>query len=1243
MKKFRLSFLLLSLLLIAVGARADEITVNDGEATNAYVPIYGFYADSYTRSQFIIPAENLSKMANNYVTKMSFYANADASWGNATFKVSLSEVKEETFDAEAVAPFDSGTQVYEGTLSVVDGVMEVEFDEPFQYKGGNLLVDFSETATGGYKTVTWLGVEATAAAINGYSYSGVEAISSYTLRNFLPKTTFEYAATVNSCKKPSDVTVSDITTNSAVVSWTSDGDAWQVNVTDQTTGDESVFGISGTPSFTYSNAAAAHTYTVKVRTICDNTNRSDWSKEITFATDCEDEEKCEISYELKAGYSGQYGWYGASMQVVDKETGKVLDTWTLATGQASKAGILPVCPGRELDFVWTSSGFDSELCEFYVYDVSGEVIVKHEFGNNLSSGVLKTYLVDCTVETDCLTPVDFAASDVTAHTATLSWTEKGTSTSWKIMYMADTDTEVSLADANENPFTLTGLEPETTYYALVYPTCNENKKSDVISFTTPPACAMPEDVTAEPVSTTATISWTGYSDSYNVKYREVIGFKESFEDGLGEWTTIRNGQGNSNTDWQIVKASNYVMNQVPLQAHTGDYVMMTRSYYSPYSYSVDNWLISPQVTLDGTLSFWVMDDGSYHEGYEVCVSTTDKEITSFTKIAEPGNASNEWTEVTVDLSSFKGQKGYIALHHQDYDKDFLFVDDIKISLPDVPEPEWITVTTDEESVEITGLTPETTYEYQIEGVCEEANSKIVNGTFTTAKACPVPFDIAVKPDLNSVTVTWKGESESYNLRYRKPSSQEKFFFENFESTTIPEGWTTIDNDGDGYNWNVWNPTGSGNDTTDSNDNPTVLDNICLTSASYVSTGALTPDNWLVTPKLDLKGTLSVWLRGQDPAYAAEHFAIYLSTEGNKVENFLDEKSGIVLVDETVATDIYTEYTADLSKYAGQKGYIAIRHFNVTDMFRLNVDNFALLGDEIPGTDWITLTTDEPTAELTGLEQGTDYELQIQGVCDNQPTEWSNTVAFTTAIPLELLDDDLNQPEGAKNTDLLAANFGKVANVTLKDRVFYKDGNWNTLCLPFNLTEEQIAESPLAGAIIKGIFNADVTGTHVDMVFTDATEITPDWVYIFKWDELGENIVNPEFKAVTIDYPYADGPMLYTDNYHFFVLGNYSTVVADPSVDDIYAYYLGADNKLRYSTNPVNLHTFRIYFNFRADDPSAVEFNLDFGDGQATGIVEMDGVRKTNAHEGTYNLQGMKVNETKQKGVYIQNGRKVVIK
>ncbi len=1039
MKKFRLSFLLLSLLLMAVGARADEITLNDGEATSSYVPVYGYYADAYTRSQFIIPAKDLVDASNCYITKMTFYSTKSAvDWGNAEFKISLSEPAVESFSSDESYAFkeDGLTEVFNGSLSVNNGVMVVEFDTPYQYGGGNLLVDFSQVTPGNYSSVVWNGVAAEGGSILGFSYASLEAINNNANMGFSPKVTFEY---------------------------------------------------------------------------------------------------------------------------------------------------------------------------------------------------------ELNVDTDCLKPADFAVSDITAHTATLSWTERGTSNSWKVFYMAKDDKEATEVVANENPFTLTGLEPETTYLVMIAPTCDEQKRTEVLQFTTTVACFAPEDVVVEPNSTSATIAWTGYSDYYNVQYREVPSFSFDFEEGnLCGWTAIRNGEGTSDTDWHVVKASNFFIGDVTLSAHSGEYVLVTRSYvWGVGAKNVDNWLISPQTTLDGTLSFWVYDDGNFHEHYDVYVSTTDNQISSFVKFAETGNATNAWTQVTVDLSSLKGQTGYIALRHQDYDKDILFVDDISINLPGV-SPEWTTINTNDESVEITGLSPETKYEFQIQGVCEEADSKWVSGSFTTLEACPVPFDVAVEPSATTATVTWKGNSESYNVRYRKPGGIEQFFFEGFE-TGIPDTWTIIDNDGDGYNWISYNPSANGQTGLDNLGNPTVFDNACVSSSSYI-TEPLTPDNWLISPQLDLQGTLSVWLRGQDPSWAEENFAIYLSTTGTEVADFTT-----VLVPETTATGIYTEYTADLSEYAGQKGYIAIRHFNCTDMFRLNVDNFALLGEPIDVSEWQTIATDETTAELTGLEPGTEYELQVQGVCDNQPTEWSNIVLFNTSFMLELLDDDLAQPAGSKNTDLIQANYGNLVNVMLKDRVFYKDGNWNSLCLPFNLTDEQIANSPLAGATIKKLSSAIVTGTHVDMTFTATDEISPDLVYIFKWDEQGENIVNPVFNDVTIDYSDYEGPILYASGYHFFAVGNYSTIVADPAKDDVYAYYLGADNKLRYSTQPVNLHTFRVFFNFYKNDidPSAVQFNLNFDGEEATGIVEVDGVSKV--AENTYNLQGVKINEPKQKGVYIQNGRKVVVK
>ena len=176
----------------AKGGNRDELTVCEGTTTNSYVPVYGFYADAYLKAEMVYPASMLSDMANGTISGMKFYATqASVAWGSANFQVFMTEVTDETLSA-FVGP-DAATMVYEGVLSIDGSEMLVEFTTPYNYNGGNLLVGVYNTATGSYVSSSWLGVEATGASIQGYSYSGLSSISP-TQRNFLPKATFTYAA-----------------------------------------------------------------------------------------------------------------------------------------------------------------------------------------------------------------------------------------------------------------------------------------------------------------------------------------------------------------------------------------------------------------------------------------------------------------------------------------------------------------------------------------------------------------------------------------------------------------------------------------------------------------------------------------------------------------------------------------------------------------------------------------------------------------------------------------------------------------------------------------------------------------------------------------------------------------------------------------------------------------------------------------------------------------------------------------
>jgi hypothetical protein len=44
---------------------ASELTVHDGSATSGYVPVYGFYCDSYLKSEMVYPAAELSDAGKN--------------------------------------------------------------------------------------------------------------------------------------------------------------------------------------------------------------------------------------------------------------------------------------------------------------------------------------------------------------------------------------------------------------------------------------------------------------------------------------------------------------------------------------------------------------------------------------------------------------------------------------------------------------------------------------------------------------------------------------------------------------------------------------------------------------------------------------------------------------------------------------------------------------------------------------------------------------------------------------------------------------------------------------------------------------------------------------------------------------------------------------------------------------------------------------------------------------------------
>ncbi len=145
------------------------------------------------------------------------------------------------------------------------------------------------------------------------------------------------------------------------------------------------------------------------------------------------------------------------------------------------------------------------------------------------------------------------------------------------------------------------------------------------------------------------------------------------------------------------------------------------------------------------------------------------------------------------------------------------------------------------------------------------------------------------------------------------------------------GWTANDADQDGFSW-TYSKYGE-TELYMSTKNGLG----CIFSESYSNTAlkALEPDNWLVSPKANLGGSFTFYAKGQDASFCSEHFAVYVSTT-----SATDPAAFTQVLDEQVATDEFVEYSADLSAYEGQQGYIAIRHYNTSDQFVLVVDDIS---------------------------------------------------------------------------------------------------------------------------------------------------------------------------------------------------------------------------------------------------------------------------------------------------------------
>ena len=697
MKKL-LSFLLTALIgLSSLTLSAQSVTVANGNATNAYIPVYGYWMDASQHNQIIYPESMLTELVGENINTMMFYLSSEPS-NSWTSSVTLS------MGITTNASFSSTThdqtplsQVYSGNFSISNGVLTFILDSAFTYNGGNLLLDIVTTG-GNYSTASFYGMSQSNASMYQYnSYSGIQS----GIQNFVPKTMFVFG----NCMTPTALSVDSITQSTATFTWQPRGQetSWEIFVGDGTEDLSTVEWIPVTTnSYELEDLTANTFYTVYVRANCGDENSYEAST--SFRTTCginplpysEDFESY-VAYTQPACWQfiNPYVAYSYDYPVVNSGNSHSGDkvfyflTDYYYNPNAVQLAILPLLdeqltnlqlslyssreseysgtfqigyitdPTDESTFVplvtHTAASMSDDYFHRDIVDLSSIPVDPDSVAYIALAYQNSTYYgwivddIEVTLLPECSIPVGLTTNEITTNTATLSW-NSGTSTTFNVYYKESHDTAYTEELALSDTFLLLeNLIHSTQYQWYVVAVCDDGslQTSEEVTFFT--ACGA--------------IDTLPYFVDFEVS-------------ALG--STLPNCwiRGTENADYPSIYSYN---------AYQGDNVLYF--YYS-------NTVALPQLDDEAIdiheiqLSFYAQ---SYYDGttLQVGVMSNPYSSSTFVPVGNPITLTDAYMRYEVSFANYTGNGKYVAFRNPD-DWEEVYIDNVTLeNLPDCSRPESV--------------------------------------------------------------------------------------------------------------------------------------------------------------------------------------------------------------------------------------------------------------------------------------------------------------------------------------------------------------------------------------------------------------------------------------------------------------------------------------------------------------------------------------------------------------------------
>ena len=273
----------------------------------------------------------------------------------------------------------------------------------------------------------------------------------------------------------------------------------------------------------------------------------------------------------------------------------------------------------------------------------------------------------------------------------------------------------------------------------------------------------------------------------------------------------------------------------------------------------------------------------------------------------------------------------------------------------------------------------------------------------------------------------------------------------------------------------------------------------------------------------------------------------------------------------------------------------------------------------------------------------------RGLLDDNDTPYDIGTIHITLYDDDTVDGNINiniNNVAINNEQRISCYLQNTVDVIIKGRTLYKDEKWNTLCLPFEVTEAQMADAthPLHGATVKTLTSSTFYNGTLTLDFSENNLNAMDAgkPYIVKWETAGDHISDLVFDGVTITSKEPTDAEGTAANFHG-IYSSYSIGSEDNTM-----LYLGENDRLYFPNINMNINAFRAYFKLNngltAKETANGINNFVINFGGETNIIE-NGILKIENQAGAwYDIQGRRLSgKPSVKGLYTINGRKVVIK